>query len=227
MSDPRAVMAARNNVDWYTVMWDLHGLQYFRDAFGFRSADTPPPYHGWVTLAAVDAPVPNIVAPFAGTPGFSVKDAFGAHDLSGFSLVRLFEATWVWHAPDAISETVGWEQITTSAALRVWEKAWSDTSPTAQRQFPDPILDRTDVQVWGRKAATGYDGGFIANQSKDCIGLSNCFGLDARPAATALCAQFGQGKPMVGYERGDDLAEALASGWQATGPLTVWHHPLE
>ncbi len=223
MTDPRVLMAARNSVDWYAMMWDIRDLRYARDAFGFRAIDPPPPYHGWVTLASPNAPVPNIVAPFAGLEGFGVKDAFAAHDLSGFGLVKLFEASWLWHPPQADADTSGWEKIETPFALEAWERAWRDTSPSNERQFPDAILDRDDVAIWGRKANGGYDAGAIGNLSKDCVGLSNCFGMQARPAATALCAGFGAGLPVVGFESDDDLTEALTQGWQATGPLAVWH----
>jgi hypothetical protein len=218
-------MAARNSVDWYAMMWDIRDLRYVRDAFGFRAIDPPPPYHGWVTLASPDAPIPNIIAPFAGLEGFGVKDAFAAHDLSGFGLAKMFEASWLWHAPLAKADTSGWERIETPTALAVWERVWQATSPGDQRQFPDVILDRDDVAIWGRRAGDGYDAGAIANLSNDCVGLSNAFGAAMRPAATALCATFGQGKPVVGYERGDDLAKACATGWQVTGPLAVWHSP--
>jgi len=223
MLDPRVLKAVRNSVDWYAMMWDIRGLRYARDAFGFRAIDPPPPFHGWVTLASPDAPIPNIVAPFAGLEGFGVKDAFAMHDLSGFGLAKLFEASWLWHSPEVQADTTGWEKIATPMALEAWENAWRDTSPSGQRQFLDTILERSDVAIWGRKADDDYDAGVIGNLSRDCVGLSNSFGANARPAATALCAAFGQGKPVVGYERGDDLAEALATGWQETGPLAVWH----
>jgi hypothetical protein len=227
MADPRVIMAARNSVDWYAMMWDLRGLRYVRDAFGFRTIDPPPPYHGWVTLASLDAPIPNIVAPFAGLDGFGVKDAFAAHDLSGFGLAKLFEASWIWHAPDAQADTQDWEQITTPDALDAWEDAWSVTSPTAYRQFPVATLARTDVRIWGRRAGDGYDAGAIGNLSANCVGLSNCFGSNMHSAATALCAEFGSRLPLVGYDCGDALAEAQANGWEVTGPLTVWHSPTD
>lgn len=227
MSDPRVRMAARNNVDWYAMMWDVRGLRYHRDAFGFRAIDPPPPYHGWVTLASLDAPIPNIVAPLAGMAGFGVKDAYAAHDLSGFGLTKLFEAQWIWHDPDATGDTTGWSQVTTQAELAVWEDAWRVTSPTGQRQFPNAMLARNDMRIWGRKADDGYDAGFIANLSSDCVGLSNCFGTQMRAAATTLAAAFGAGLPLVGYEREEDLEAARSAGWDAIGPLAVWHQKAE
>ncbi|WP_108813935.1 hypothetical protein [Loktanella sp. Alg231-35] len=219
-------MAAQNNADWYAMMWDIRGLRYLRDAHGFRAIDPPPPYHSWVT-AIQGAPIAQLIAPLLDRPGFGVKDASGQFDLSDLALRRLISASWLWHPPDAGAETHGWEQITTPAALARWEVAWRDSSPADQRQFPDAILAREDVSLWGRKAPQGYDAGVIANLSEDCVGLSNLFGTKARPAATALCAGFGGGLPLVGYEWCDDLTTALASGWKSTGDLAVWVKPDE
>lgn len=219
-----AMMAAQNNADWYAMMWDIRGLHYSRDAKGFRAIDPPPPYHGWVTCLP-GAPVEAMIAPLLDRPGFAVKDGSGAHDLSGFGLRAFITASWLFHPCETSADSDGWEQIATPEALIKWEEAWGDTSPSDQRQFPDAILNRADVRIWGRRSGAGFDAGVIANLSDDCVGLSNAFGTDARLAATALCASFGQGRPVVGYERGEDLAEALATGWQVTGPLTVWCKP--
>jgi hypothetical protein len=222
MVDERAIIAAQNNADWYAMMWDIRGLRYKRSSNGFRAIDPPPPYHSWAVLAAPDAPVDALIAPCLHEPRFGIKDSFGRHDLSAFGLKELFSATWIWCDPNVRSDTQQWEQITSPAALSSWEAAWRENSPSDQRQFPEAILDRDDVGIWGRRKGRNYDAGFIANMSNDCVGLSNIFGKDARPAATTLCATFGQGKPVVGYEQGADLAEALTQGWTATGPLKVW-----
>jgi hypothetical protein len=221
--DPRAVMAARNNLDWHEMMWGLRGLQYVCDLQGFRAIDPPPPYHGWA-VAAHGAPVAQIVADYANQAGFGIKDASGAANLTEQGLVPLFKASWIHHPPsDGMPD--GWEAIKTPQALLQWEAAWKVTSPTSQRQFPDPILQRSDVAIFGRRAGQGYDAGVIANLSDDCVGLSNGFGADIWPAATQLCGCFGAGRPVVGYERGADLADALAAGWQVAGDLTVWVRP--
>lgn len=223
-ADPRAVMAAQNNADWYAMMWDIRGLRYLRDAQGFQAIDPPPPYHSWVT-AMHGVQISRMIAPLLDRPDFGVKDASGQQDLSGLGLRKLFAASWLWHSPRAGVVTGGWDRITTPAALARWDMAWGNSSPSDQRQFPDEILAREDVALWGRRAVNGYDAGVIANLSEDCVGLSNLFGKKARPAATALCAGFGGGLPLVGYEWGDDLTEALASGWQITGDLAVWAKP--
>jgi hypothetical protein len=218
------MLAAQNNADWYAMMWDIRGLRYIRDADGFRAIDPPPPYHGWVTCVP-GAPVDKMIAPLLDQPGFAVKDGSGVHDLEGLGLCKMFDASWLFHSGEVAANTDDWEQIRTPAALNRWEEAWADTSPSDQRQFPDAILDRADVRIWGRRRGAQYDAGVIANLSDESVGLSNAFGTDARPAATALCASFGHAKPVVGYERSQALAEALVTGWHVAGSLAVWGLP--
>ena len=62
----------------------------------------------------------------------------------------------------------------------------------------------------------------IANTSSDCVGMSNVFGADAMVAAVELSARFGAGLPVVGYERGDELQEAIGAGFESVGLLSVW-----
>ncbi len=74
-----------------------------------------------------------------------------------------------------------------------------------------------------RRESSGFDAGVIANVSNDCVGLSNCFGQNAFPAAATLCGEVSHGElPIVGYERGDDLTTALNIGFSATGKLRIW-----
>jgi hypothetical protein len=66
------------------------------------------------------------------------------------------------------------------------------------------------------------------NRSDDCVGASNVVTADGGDAdetweqvvltASTVCP----GLPLVGYERGADLATALRHGFSAVGPLRVW-----
>lgn len=222
MTDPRAIMAARNNADWYAMMFDVHGLRYHRTAEVFCAIDTPPPYHSWATLTAADPQVDDLFAPYRDHPHFGLKDACDQRDWSDYGLRVLFKASWIWAAPDFNAATTDWVQITNASELTKWEQAWRNTSPSAHEQFPAPILDRPDVRIWGRQTDAGYDAGVIANLSADCVGLSNCFGRDALPAAATLCTGFGGALPVAGYEQGAELQSALHTGFEETGPLAVW-----
>jgi hypothetical protein len=217
-------MAARNNADWYTMMFDVHGLEYHRSEVAFRAIDSPPPYHSRMTILE---PVPSaelltLIATEATRPGFGIKDSFHRLDLAAFDLTEFFAATWIWAMDLPASDTTGWHRITTTEALLRWEAAWKEGgAPFDGRQFPDAILERSDVAIWGRESEDGFDAGAVANLSTDCVGMSNVFGSDAIPAAAFFCAEFGAGLPVVGYERGDDLVEAVDAGFETVGPLRI------
>jgi hypothetical protein len=69
--------------------------------------------------------------------------------------------------------------------------------------------------------------GVIANRTGEVVGLSNLFVPgEAKTMFWAGCvagvmAAF-PGLPVVGYERGDDLAIAQTLGFESLGPLRVW-----
>lgn len=229
MTDPRAVSAARNNGDWYTMMFDIHQRRYHRSDLVFAAIDEPPPYHsGMVVLTqGQSAAVTTLIPSRAEQPRFGIKDSFAELDFAEVELAELFAASWIWcdKAPDI--DLTAWQTIDSPDRLARWEAGWKDGgSPTDERQFPDAILERPDVAIFGRGDRDRYDAGVIANRSIDVVGLSNAFGpADAYPAAVAQCGRFGDGLPIVGYERGDDLDVALAAGFAIIGELRVAYRP--
>ena len=228
MTDPRAIMAARNNADWYAMMFDVHGLRYHRSEIAFLALDTPPPYHSWMTMLdpAADRALLELISQNLDRPGFGLKDAFHCLELRPHGLIEHFSATWIWADTVQPASATGWTRITSADDLLLWEAAWKDGgSPSDQRQFPAAILGRPDVFIWGRATADGFDAGAVANLSSDCVGLSNCFGRGAFRAAAMLCAELAQDLPVVGYERGDDLSAALDAGFEAAGLLRIWCKP--
>ncbi len=234
--DPRAAVAAANNADLYTAMFEVRGLRYERSALAFVAVDPPPPYFGWmVTLAADPGAAPALGAAVAAErhrPGFGVKDSFVTLDAEMLGLHELFSAHWIWAEPDAVAPPPGldrWQRIDTPDDLARWDRAWVEGgSPSDERQFPDGFLERPDVAFWGRVGSRGggpdhpgFDAGAVANRSAEVVGLSNVFGPEAMAAALWLCAEFGEGRPVVGYERGDSLIEALAAGCVDVGALRI------
>jgi hypothetical protein len=228
MTDNRAIMAARNNADWYAMMFNVHGLKYQRSEIAFLALEPPPAFHSWMTTLDPDSEIAlrELISQCVDRPCFGLKDSFHCLELAPQGLVMLFSATWIWTDAVQAADTNGWHQITSVSELLSWERAWKvGGSPSDRRQFPDPILERSDVVIWGRRGNDGFDAGVIANISSDCVGLSNCFGEEVYPAAATLCAELANGLPIVGYERGDDLGAALGSGFTATGLLRVWTRP--
>jgi hypothetical protein len=231
VTDPRAVKGAQNNGDWYAMMFDVHQRRYERSDLVFTAVDVPPPFHsGMVVLTpGRSEAVSNLIPSRADQPRFGIKDSFNELDFAMVDLVELFSASWIWCDTPPDADLDGWEAIDSVDRLLQWEAAWKEGgSPTDERQFPDAILERADVGLFGRVAGSGYDAGVIANRSADVVGLSNAFGpADAYPAAAALCGRFGDGLPVVGYEQGEDLDVALAAGFEATGELRVAYRPAE
>jgi len=229
MVDPRAIMAARNNADWYAMMFDVHGLRYLRSEIAFLAVDTPPAYHSWMTTLdpSANRAIHELISQNLDRPGFGLKDGFDCLELGAYGLTELFCATWIWADTVQAADTTGWNRVASAGDLLRWEAAWKDGgSPSDRRQFPSFILNRPDVVVWGRTAADGgFDAGAIANLSSDCVGLSNCFGHGAFRGAAALCAGLAPGRPIVGYERGDDLRAALDTGFEEVGSLRIWCKP--
>lgn len=221
-------MAARNNADWYAMMFDAHGLRYHRSEIAFLALDAPPPYHSWMTTLdpAADKALLELIAQHLDRPAFGLKDSFHGLELRPQGLKEFFSASWLWAEALRPASTIGWTRITSPDDLLLWEAAWKDGgSPSDRRQFPANILGRPDVFIWGRATADGFDAGAVANLSSDCVGLSNCFGGGSFPAAATLCAGIAKDLPIVGYERGDDLRTALYTGFDATGLLRVWVKP--
>jgi hypothetical protein len=228
MTDPRAIMAARNNAYRYAMIFDVHGLRHHRSEIAFLALDTPP-YHSWMTTfdPTADRALLELISQHLDLPRFGLKDAFHCLELRAHGLTENFSATWIWADTLQPASTTGWTRITSANELLRWEAAWKDGgSPSDQRQFPAVILGRPEVHIWGCTTADGFDAGAVANLSPDCVSLSNCFGRGAFPAAATLCAELAQGLPVVGYERGDDLSVALDAGCEATGSLRIWGKPV-
>ena len=105
----------------------------------------------------------------------------------------LFEATWIACGP-GVPEP-GWQRVT-------------------EHGFP---LDDS-VAVLSRGAA-----GVVAHRGDGVVGLSNFSGpARAWPGAVAAVAAAFPGRPVVGYEHGEDLQVALGHGAEPLGPLRVW-----
>lgn len=226
MTNFKAIMAAHNNADWYCMMFDIHALAFCRTEIAFLAIAPPPPYHSWMTTLDPDAKDEQLqlIKRHSVNQDFGVKDSFDCLSLCNEGMQELFCASWIFAERINAENISNWTRVTTSKQLSLWEREWKARgSAPPSRQFPDGILNRPDVVIWGRSHADGFDAGVIANISKNCVGLSNCFGQDAYPAAATLCANVTQNKlPVVGYEHGDSLGAALDVGFKETGTLRVW-----
>ena len=81
--------------------------------------------------------------------------------------------------------------------------------------------------MFGRVADNRIVAGGIVNRSAEAVGISNVFTEAGHGSETwsalAQCARaFFPDLPLIGYEWGESLDDALSSGFQDIGSLRVW-----
>lgn len=189
---------------------------------------SPPGYPDCVTLRR-SAVADELLTRIDASTGCSVKDSFASLDLSGYGLRVLFDAEWI-HRPALDHDTVDaprWRVVETVDELRKWA-----TAQGGGAVFRPGLLDDSSVAVVLLPTGAGdaVAAGAVGNRGGDVVGLSNVFTVSASPdaawagAIVALSARF-PGLPLVGYERGADLAAAHRAGFTSVGQLRVWHKP--
>ncbi len=228
--DERAIMAANNNADIYEAMFRSRGLHYERLPYAFVGKDTPPPYYSNLTvlsenhLSEILLLLRSIAGTFEGKVGF--KDSFREFDVGDNGFEVLFEASWIWKPAAANPPATNWVRIESPLDLEQWEDAWKRSgSPTQIRMFSETMMQRPDIVFFGKRVASSFVAGCIANTSSDCVGISNVFSLPGAPdtfhEATAAVSSISHGLPIVGYASGRALDSARRVGFEATGGLRI------
>jgi hypothetical protein len=223
--------AARNNAGWCASICRSHGIPNSFGEMAWRSARRMPPYYpDAVTLHPGAVPADCLPEIDTAPPGCSVKDSFAALDLTSHGFAELFTAQWI-HRPAELpapaTPALRTERVSTAARLRDWQAAWhgGDGPPDI---FRPALLNDPSVLVLAFHDGENLCGGVILNRSSGLAGLSNLFAAGGSDVAavwsSAITAAAGHfpGLPLVGYEHGDDLAHALASGFTVLGPLRIW-----
>jgi hypothetical protein len=205
--------AAENNARWCDAVCRSHGLDTrFTDGLWCVRGGAPRFYPDVVTLQP-SAAVEDVLAH---APG-SVKDSFACLDLAPAGYEVLFAAQWLVHPaprPDEISLT--WSAVSTV-------EEWAAAAGLEGIILP-PLLDDPDIRVMaGRHGDAGpIAAGAILNATGDVVGLSNVFGDVQWRELPAVGAAIFPGRPIVGYEHGDALADTVAAGFAPLHPLRIW-----
>ena len=123
-------------------------------------------------------------------------------------------------------EEASWDVVTNPGDLVRWEASWAGGGEVIGL-FPPALLDDSDCVVLACRRDGAQVGGVIAYTAGGVTGISNVFksGIADGPlwaGAVRAVARVRPGLPIVGYERGEDLAAARQAGFTILGPLRVW-----
>lgn len=223
--DERVALAADNNAQWCLAVCQAHGCRTSLEDGYWACADPPRFYSNLVTLRPGLGQLVSVVKP----GGF--KDSFIDIDGVALGYRELFRASWLWRGPLPPKLTkLEWHRATTDAELMAWEAGWAKgdhDAQTAPRQFPASLLDNPDIAFMG-----GFDDGILAagfalNRTSPVAGVSNTFVLSVSYESLwheipSVSDSVFPEMPLVGYERGEELAFAQTAGFEETGRLCVW-----
>jgi len=242
---PQVVLAAHNNAHWCDTVCRAHGIPgEFHEHLWIDRHPVPRFYPNAVTLSARSgvadqlAAIRDLVAA-APLASFGVKDSFATLDLAPLAFHILFEAHWLWRAasrppPAPLGTGLTWTTVQEPADLSRWEAAWNGVpaekpSTLPPRTFLPALLNDPDIRFIAGYADRQIVAGAIANRTGDVVGVSNVFSPEADAArcwagCLATIIDAFPRLPLVGYERGNELAIAQALGFEVVGPLRVWGH---
>ena len=219
--------AVEDSAAWCDIVCSTHGLT---PAWGRRVWSVPrrsPLGYPDATTLVRGVTAAEVLGRIDSGPGASVKDSYADLDLAPHGFEVLFDASWIARSPDHPQPgpslgDIGWESVDDEPTLERWAAAHGMVDA-----FRATLLGRGDVRILGRRDTDEFVAGAVALGHPDVVGLSNVFctggdpaGAYAEAAAAALACY--PGRPLVGYETGDDLVRALAAGFRAIGPLRVW-----
>ncbi|MBB3309256.1 hypothetical protein FHT78_000985 [Rhizobium sp. BK196] len=224
--------AISNNAFWCDAVCKALGSPgEFTATLWFHRRGTPPFYPDAVTLTEADGEQTETIETLiiSEKRDWAIKDSYAALDLAPLGFKLLFEAEWIgMRTPVSTPSPITWQRMESAADLAQWEVEWSKANgPVTQKIFTEPLLHDPEIAfLLGFEHGKAVGGG-ILNHHAGVVGHSNLF-AEARHDETirrgliARAAELYPGEPLVGYERGDDLDEALHAGFELLGPLRVW-----
>jgi len=228
--------AVRNNALWCDAVCAAHGQRgEFARTLWLHRQGTPPFYPDAITLTGAESAAEQeeaIAVLIRSRPGgWGIKDSYCALDLAPQGFTVLFEAEWIGLDADDDLDDDGsgltWARVEAAGKLAAWEKAWAGGEPQATPIFAEPLLQRPEIAFLAAYSGKALQGGAILNHQAEVIGHSNVFAIGGKeqPIRTGLVREARRlfpGEPIVGYESGDDLENALALGFTALGRLRIW-----
>ena len=200
-----------------------NGLRTERDNLAYCCIDMPLPFYPKIVTLEPTA-TSELNARISGHSG--IKDSFSCLDEIALGLRVAFDASWIWSGAQSQELSTQWVRIDSPNSLLRWHIAWNGNNELDQVIFPPQCLNDPNLVFLARISGTNIEAGCLANLSTDVIGMSNVFTTkesDESLYSDALTAvsSVGEGLPVVGYEKGDDLNCACTAGFQVVGPLRI------
>lgn len=230
--------AARNNAIWCDTVARSHDAAgTFSDDLWCSERELPPFYPNLITLTADGeaAQRGRVTALLKRGPPlpWAVKDSFARLDLTALGFDCLFEARWIALPPgqrpaSREGSPIRWHRVAAVAQLAAWEAAWRRDLPAGTAAiFPFALLQDPTISFLAGVEADRIVAGCVLNIAVSAIGPSNLLGPEtlARAVWVGCCEQARSlvpDLPIVGYEQGEALTDALAAGFRELGPLRVW-----
>jgi hypothetical protein len=220
--DPRLRTAVDANIGWYGDLFSLHGVPSLLHDGLWSAGGPPPPLHSDAVVVEPSVTIADVIARLQGREHAGFKDSFATIDAASHGMGLLFEATWIHRgAPEPGPAPASWSSVRSADELA----AWTSHHDTAEVLLPG-LLDRAHFRVLAQRSEERIVAGAVARLGSGAVDVSNVYAVpghtvDWAELTAAIGAEF-PGRPLVGYERGDDLAAAVAGGFQPVGDLRVW-----
>lgn len=232
--DPRLRAAIDSNTCWYDALCALHGVRCAIRGGMWVALDPPPPLHSTVKTIEPWVDSTAAMAAFESAGGGSISDAFGSLDLPG--MAAFIEASWLFHpgfqrgaAPGGAAHggaanvaPAGWVTVTEPGALA----AWTAEHDTTEVLLP-ALLDRSSFVVLAKHDSAAVPvAGAVLHLTGGVLSLSNVWAATGHELdwseLVALAGDRFPGRPVTGYEWGEDLDSAKAAGFVEVGVHKVW-----
>lgn len=222
--------AVTNNARWCDAVCRSHGYPgEFSDRVWISPRHCLPFYPNAITLGPDVTAVEATAGQDPSRP-YSVKDSFARLDPAPGGLTPLFDADWIAFVPAPGGPLSGgdlsWDAVTDPGELARWEAAWADGADVTGLFRPELLADPACAILACRRDGA-LVGGATTYTTDGVTGILNVFksGIAGGPlwaGAVRAVAALRPGLPIVGYERGEDLAAARRAGFRVLGPLRVW-----
>ena len=220
--DPRLRACVDASVGWYEDLCALHGTATVLHDGLWSAVGPPPPLHSGVVVVEPGVTAGEVLDRMSSTAG-GVKDSFAEVDLGAHGWSLLFEASWLFRPPatERGAAPTGWTAVRSVEGLA----AWTAGHDTAEVLLPG-LLRLGHLVVLERQVDGVPVAGAVARLGSGTVDVSNVHATPGHQVdwseLAAVVGQLFPGRPLVGYERENDLAAALAGGFQTTGELRVW-----